>query len=84
MNRDEYILRLRGQTERLSGLAEQLHETEGKRDELYELSAACLDGVITALRSVAYELEAMDVVWVPRGPDPLGEALNSGDGTYRP
>ena len=35
-------------------------------------------------RRIADELEAMDVVWVPRGPDPLGEALNSGDGTYKP
>ena len=84
MKRDEYILHLRGQAERLSGLVEQLHETEGKRDELYELSAECLHGVIAALQSVACDLEAMDVEWVPRGPDPLGEALNSGDGTYKP
>jgi len=81
MKRDEYIAKLRERVERLSGLAEHLHETEGKRDKL---SATCLRGSIAALRRVADDLEAMDVEWVPRGPDPLGEALNSGDGTYKP
>ena len=60
MKRDEYIAKLRGRAERLSGLAE--HQTEGKRDKL---SATCLRGSIAALRSVADELERMDVVWVP-------------------
>ena len=77
MKRDEYIAKLRERAERLSGLAE--HQTEGKR---YEVYAACLSGSITALRSVADDLEAMDVEWVPRtaldwllgkGPDEHGE-----------
>lgn len=61
------------------GMRERVYPTWVDR---HRMSKEQADREITAMRDVLRTLETVKAELAK--PDPLGEALNSGDGTYRP